>query len=141
MSRGHGVTQRRILTLLAEHAEQHPPANDFIGVDPDRFRPRRGIELPSFKPMYELAEGESRAQVESARRAVKRLAEQGLVQLLDAPRRRTSDALDRPVEHLHLCARLVPDDEAQAAWDAEMRPRLERQQQAAALAYTYAKGG
>jgi hypothetical protein len=97
MSRGRGSTQRRIVARLVEHCREHPPGRDVTGL---------GVRYESWLSLAELAGDDSKAARESARRAIGRLEDEGVVETLwlDRDRRR------------RLCARLKLDHPQWRFW-------------------------
>lgn len=94
MSKGHGSTQRRILEVLRSNLAD--PVVD---------------EQASWTRLADLAADGTHASIESARRAVHRLADEGLVEISGRA-------------GSHLWARITPDAEQQAAID-ELRAERE----------------
>ena len=89
MSKGHGSTQRRILEALRANLAD-PVADDSA----------------SWTLLTDLAADGTHASIESARRAIHRLAKEGLVETTAS-------------RSGHLLARITPSAEQQAAIDAE----------------------
>ena len=103
MSKGHGTVQRSILDKLARHAAEHPAADD----------DHRSGPYASFLPVAELASSPDRADVESTRRALRKLSSESRVELL----------YQHQGSRRHLVARLTPEPLAGEAWWTEFDKR------------------
>jgi hypothetical protein len=140
MSKGHGATQRAVLDYLASQPRQHRQ-RVYRNDQGEEYEVQMGGEMvtrmwPRWVPLREVAEAifggpPARAQVESVRRAVKRLAAQNLAEITERDFRVELTRPSYPGEAVRrwlLCVR-SPLTEAE---DAAMEPL--RQQAARATA-------